>query len=578
MKKILLLSVFVFLFIISISSQAFARIIANSNNWRDVYILMIYSYYSNESFNFINSLGEAEILSKTLRKNDSILIFESRTNSIVKGYADFLKLKGFENVREDIFLDYTSLQIDLYKVLQKKILGFIVVKDDFGIDAISIAPYAINNNYWVFFYNDETKEDIIKTIKSNENKKVIFYGEFLDRPWKKIENPVMIIDEKSRVKNNMKILEMLQPFLNNNSWLIISNGEYIDEIFLIQKMPISFTLQTVEDITNWAIKNNIKIVEIIGPENVDYGQKIRDLSNRTVGVVVKTGRTFTGDPELRGKQFVIRAISTDYPIDRIVIEDIYFIPELKQLIIVVKNIGNTDLYYYISGIGAFYGDREIFPQFSPELHAIGKNTRFSLPIHVDLNETPDRVELLLTFGSEFPLKNTLENKIFDVEELSLEDKFNISILEAYYDIFEERIEIVLLNNDDKEVYAALEIFDIEILGLNRTLLSNIIKIPPKGKSTLAFKIMLDPEEIEKNKNINIRLFSGRDSSLLIMSSKHTVALQPKKVLITSLITMLTSNMLFVILVLILIIIFLLLFIFLKRRKKKEEKGLDGVGG
>ncbi|MEM5868929.1 MAG: hypothetical protein QXL09_03190 [Candidatus Aenigmatarchaeota archaeon] len=566
-----------FLFFLSlISSVSFSTIVANSNDWRDVYILMIYSYYNGEKFNFINSLGEAEILAKTLRKNESISVFESRQNSIVKGYANFLRLKGFQSVSEDIFINYESLQFDLYQLIKKNISGFIIVKDDFGYDAISVAPYAINKNYWVFLYNPDTKRRILEILKINSDKEVIFYGEFLDRPWKKITNPTYIIDEKNSMKNNIKILDIFSQLLTNNSWLILVGGDYLDEIFILQKMPITFTSQNLEDIINWCLKNNVKLIEVIGPENVDFGQRIREQSNRTIGVVVKTGRTFTGDPELRGKQFVLRVMGVDIPLEILKIEEVYFLPNMKEIVLIISNEGNVDLYYYISGIGAFYGEQEIFPQFSPELHFIPKGKRLSIPIPIDLNKTPDKIELLLTYGYQYPFEKVLDKKIYDVEASDIYDEFNITLLEAFYDIFNEKLGITLINNEDKEVFTSLEIFDFEILGLNRSLLIPPTKLQSREKKTLFFDIYLDEEDLEKNKEIKIRLYSGRKEDFMVTSSKKVLELQPKKSVVTSLITMLISSPSFLVIILIIIVIFILIFL-LKRRKKKEEQKIVNIG-
>ena len=106
-------------------SLAASAVIANSYDWRDVFVIMLYSYYTNNSFHFVNSLGEAKILSMTLNRSEDQLIFESSTNSVVKNFQSFLKLRGFKRVSSTHFSDYKSLQFSLYSLVRKKIKGHV---------------------------------------------------------------------------------------------------------------------------------------------------------------------------------------------------------------------------------------------------------------------------------------------------------------------------------------------------------------------------------------------------------------------------------------------------------------------
>ncbi len=560
-----------FILLAIFANFAKADIIANSYDWRDVYTIMLYSHYLNQTFHFVNNLGEAKILSMTLHKHQNQKIFESKANSVVKNFQKFLQLRGFSSVGSEYFTDYKTLQFDLYRRIKEKIKGSIVINNQFGYDAISVTPYALKNNYWVFFYSPELESNLISLLNS-ERKSVIFYGEFFTKPWLDLHTNYTIISQNSFMENNRAILELLARQANlSKSWLVVCNGKYLGESYLLEKMPITFTEQSVDFVVNWCKKNGVRLVEVVGPENVGYGQSILDLSNRTIGVIVRTGRTFTGSSLLRGKAFVLRMLPVDEPTASLQIGEIYYNVPSKSLIINIKNNGNIGTYYYLSGIGTFYGSKESFPHYTPTLHYLPAGKEVSISIPLNLSKPPEKVELLLLYGYEFPLKKYGETAIFNVTKDLTGDNSSIQLISFYYDYYGRKLSLILKNNGNVDVNCFGEVYGFNFLGKNRTLFFGPAKIDPGKTLTLSFPIRLEENDLSNNSKLEVRIYYGENPNKMVKQLTETVSLVQKKFPFTALMVLVSENR-FILICCVSVAALTILLLILLKKKKKAERG------
>ena len=567
MKKFCLLISVIFLLL----PLAQADLIANSYDWRDVYTIMIYSHYLNRTFHFVNNLGEAEILSMTLHKHQHQKIFESKTNSVVKNFQKFLHLRGFSSLSTEYFTDYKTLQFDLYRRVNERIKGFIVVNDRFGYDAISVTPYALINNYWVFFYSPQIEYHLVSLLNS-ERKPVIFYGEFFTKPWVDLHTNYTVINRNSFMGNNKAILELLAKQTNlSKSWLVVCNGKYLGEGYLLEKMPVTFTEQPVDFVVNWCEKNGVRLVEVVGPENVRFGQSILDSSNRTIGVVVRAARTFTGSSLLRGKKFVLRMLPVDEPTASIQIGEIYYNIPSKSLIINIKNNGNIGTYYYLSGIGTFYGEKESFPFYVPVLHYLPAGKEVSISIPLNLSEVPEKVELLLLYGYEFPLKKYGETTIFNVTKDLTVDNSSIQLVSLYYDYYRHKLSLVLENNGSVPTNCFGEVYDFNFLGENRTLFFGPAKIDSGKTITLSLPIRLEQSDLFNNSKLVVRIYYGENSNKMMKQLTETVSIVQKKSPLTALVVFVSENKTIIICSVSTIVLIILILIVLKKKRKSKRK-------
>ena len=565
MKKVLLGFVF-FLLMFHVSS---AEVIINSNDWRDAIVGIVYSYYIDEKPKLVTSLGEMRLLLFTLNKSNPHIVLESNKNSVVKNALQSLKVSGFEKVEEIKFDSYRELQIELYESVKDKIRGFVIVKDKFGMDVIPTVPYALVNDYWIFFYNKELENEIIDLINS-EKKPVVFYGMFERRPWKKLNDANYEIIDKRNYRSN--IIEIFRKYLDVKypEWTIIMSPSYIEEEVLTRLKPILLTVLEPLDVVNLMLEYNLTIAEVIGPENVDYASQIRELSGKKIGVVIKTGRTFTGIEEIRGLIFPIKTLSVPEPNPSLRIEKVIYNQKEDRLVVIFNNSGNVGVHFYISGISLNAQGRLVYPQFSPTLHFVGVGDYLPIPI-VYNGSIPDDAEFLVLFGFERPVNNQVIPNVYNVSVQNIDDYSDIILLDSYYDKDREELSFEVKNIGNETVYVVIEVLNFNYFGDNITLSTGSPEeILPGETKKLSIDIYLDEEDLKNNEIITVLMLYGPRDYMLLNSQEEVKEIQIKISPITAFIVLARENYMLITIILILLVVLILFLLTRKKRKKKEK--------
>ncbi len=566
MKKLILSVSLVILLLLPLAR---AEVIINTNDWREAIVGIIYSYYIGENPKLVTSLGEMRLLLFTLNKTNPHVVLESNKNSVVKNALQSLTVSGFENVEEIRYDSYTDLQLSLYEEIRNNITGFVVARDGFGMDAIPVVPYALLNKYWLLFYNKDTEAEIIKLI-NNEKKPVIFYGMFERRPWKKLNNISYEIIDNRNYKDN--IIEVFERYLRENypKWTIIMSPAYIEEETLTKLKPILLTILDPLEVVNLMLNNNLTIAEVIGPENVDYASQIRELSGKKIGVVVKTGRTFTGIEEVRGIVFPIKALNVPEPKPNLSVEKVVYNQKENRLVILFNNTGNVGVHFYISGISLNIGGQLTYPQFSPTLHFVDAGKYLPLPIIYN-GSVPESIELLVLYGFEKPIVRQVIPNIYNVSVQNLKDYSEIVLTSAYYEKDSEQLSFDVKNIGNETVYVIIEVLNFNYFGDNITLSSGSPEeIEPGETKKLSVDIYLDEEDIQNNKMVNILMLYGPREDMLLNAKEESAEIKIVVSPITALVVLARENYL-VIATVMAIIIILLLVLLLKGKKKKKKR-------
>ncbi|HIQ50147.1 MAG TPA: hypothetical protein EYH56_03045 [Nanoarchaeota archaeon] len=503
-----------------------ADIIVNSQDWRDVYLVLLYAKFKGEEAHYILNLGETDILLKTLSKEKPHKIFESAKKPVINDLKIFMSNYGFTFVEETIFNDYNDLQISLYNAIKEKIKGFIVINPDFGYDAISVFPLAVAEQRWVLFYNKNYENRLLSFLRSNPEKNVIFYGEFLSQPWKKIPNSYEIIYDTPFERNKKVVKEVWEKV---NGWIVITNGNYIEKGSLMQAKPILLIRDSPREITNFLKELNVNLIEIIGPENVNFGYRIREISNRTIGVVARVARTFTGDPELRGKMYALDVKPVDVEIHDLRIEKVLW--DNNRVVLILKNYGNVKEIFRINAIRVI-GEKE-YPLRDNNLHIIYPEEYFSIPFYGNFSSVKS-IEALITYGNEkliYKVKNTTTGRyFFSAEIYSFPEIKKPEVLGIFYDDSLEKLWIKVKNPNKKAIWMRAEIYNFNFLGKTIVISSKNVKINP-GEGFIPISVYLDSEDLEKNKNLSIAIFYGPSekifSGYFILSKTQTI--KPQKI-------------------------------------------------
>jgi len=107
---------------------------------------------------------------------------------------------------EEILASGTALNIELAK--KSNTTDFIVVDDTYGYNAISIAPYAAQGNFFILLANRNNIEELYSFLNVNGVGRMIIYGNSDNEVRTRLAefNPV-IINNGSRFDNNIELLK-----------------------------------------------------------------------------------------------------------------------------------------------------------------------------------------------------------------------------------------------------------------------------------------------------------------------------------------------------------------------------------
>ena len=268
------------------ASGAQDQIVINSGEWQDVYLGTYYASLSNIDSKFVISGEQSSILLPMLdRKKINMLLIESDRKPIVFNYQTSLESIGF-NV-ERIFFSGTALNIELAKRANAK--KFIIIDGTYGYNAISVAPYAAMENFFVIFANKDNIDILYSYLKDNGVEMIIIYG-YVDNVVKTRLaefNPVTI-NKGSRFDNNIELLKRYK----NITRIILTNGEFIEESLISGKEPILLLGkdrvpdQVVEYIRGSGIQTGLAI----GNELSVVGHLLKEKTNMTI--FLKFGQGF----------------------------------------------------------------------------------------------------------------------------------------------------------------------------------------------------------------------------------------------------------------------------------------------
>ncbi len=510
-KNLLKGFVSIFLLLTFITLPVSAHSIVNSQDWHDIYILLLYTQLKNENMDYILNLGETDLLLRSLNKNGKYTVWESTQYATMKDLKSFMKNYGFYNVQVREFNSYKELQYSLYQEIAENVKGFIIIKPDFGYDAISVFPFAVKNKYWVLFYDEDNENVLLDFLNKNKEKPVIFYGEFIMQPWKKIKNNYTVIN-KGIIENNKEIVSKLWSEMSRG-WVVLMSGNYIEKGAMTERMPILLSLDSPYNLARFLLEHNVNILEVIGPENVKIGQDIREASNKTIGVVVKVGRTFTNDPELTGKFYTLPVKYVDTMVHDLRLDKVEW--DNGKILLYFTNYGNVKEYLKIPAIRIIGEKEETI--FDKDTHVVKPGETLVLVYNTTV-KVLRRAEILPIYGIDeehmtYKIKNETSGNYFFIPVKTAIKKVEkeIKVLGIYYDPALQRLWIEVENPNKESIWAKAEFFNVSLLNRTYTLSTPEILLKP-GKNYMPVPIFFDEKDRERNNGIYVKVFYGLEKA------------------------------------------------------------------
>lgn len=488
------------------SSAVPDQVVINSADWQDVYLGAHYAGFNNIQSNFLISSEHAPVLLQTLDTNkNNVLLVESDKAPFAFSYKTSLEGAGF--TVDEIISSGTELNIELAQRANTN--DFIIVDDSYGYNAISVAPYAAQEKFFVIFANKENIDELYSFLNANGVGRMIIYGysDFEVKTRLAEFNPE-IINKGSRFDNNIELLKRSKGIQQ----VFLTNGEFIEEGIMSGKEPVLFPgrERVPDQVFEYIKSSGIKTAVVIGNELAGVAQQIKQSTNIPVFLKFGQGLASGGSSEVRALD-IFPIPKYDLTID---INSVKYNRATKELEVTYENLGNIGTYLrssieiLSSGVRiTTIGDREsvyvdsdstLTAAYKAELSGQGLTAKFTTMF----GEVPGSFERVL-------------KKEMNIEMIEILDNSFLNISKVSYDKAAHKIKVKIINIGPDRTYSKTQVKFL-IYGEERIMVQDKpMLLEPGASKDAVFITTLSDTNIEENPNINVRVNYGQRESALI---------------------------------------------------------------
>ncbi|RME31066.1 hypothetical protein D6789_03880, partial [Candidatus Woesearchaeota archaeon] len=378
------------LLLLTLQTVSATTVMGNSKEWQDLYLSAMYAHTNGYDFVFIESLGDADIQSQLLEKDEPIIIIESSKKPVIKNYESFLSVGGFTNLTVITAEDYRDLQLKLFGDAD----SYFILDPTFGMEAVAAAPLILKRSAAPLFLDAQSKEDV----KARASDDSFVIGHFPLRIVAGIPGERLA----GYPTDNALDLALLATRETKSSWGVIARADRFDPASLAGKKPIFLIVDDTSAVAEKVKESGITRFEVIGADMADIAKSIEAESGKDLHLLLKYGQTITNLPGLEGKILTVRQVSVPYPTVGLELKEAVFYPETSSLVVTFRNPGTLET--------KFFSNLELGELvFSDEhIHTALPGETVAIPYHVA--ESAETVTLTTRFGLEQPLNRVLRKK------------------------------------------------------------------------------------------------------------------------------------------------------------------------
>ncbi len=508
-----------FLLVLSISFvQAIDVSVANSNDWVDVYSVMLKSSLEGRRALFVNS-DSASNFAKIISQQDSLHIYSSTITPYIDKLGAQLSAIGFDVQEEHVT---TNFNYDL----DPGTGNYILISLDNPRMASSVAPLAVKNSAWVFIVDKENAKTIAKKIKDAQS--VIAVGNFGRDVLKKIQPRFTSWIHTGDVFEDSQEIAKL---VGLNKTVVLTDGSFLEAEFFASNNPVLLSGPTrlFSKTFTFLEQNNIQSVVVIGNQLAAIGEQIREKSDKKIHVFIKFGQ---GDTENSGSIYALSMFPLPLPRVNLIVQQAIYNPSTKTLIATFKNTGNVGV-YELSTLVIKNKDAELASVSLPDATYIAGGellpitTKVNIPLEQITNNTvvefytsygmtSSALDKYLTQDGTFGNPLTLPLTLQTIQD----DGTLLYVLDSAYYKGIGRVGITLQNPTTIDAHVAVKVEDIIINGLQKTLYKE--DVIPAGQTKIVYlPAKLDRIDLQENKQLNIVISYGKDASLLLKTLQTT---------------------------------------------------------
>ncbi len=498
--------------------------IVNSENWDDVYSLMLYSGQNNEPAFFVNAETVAS-LTRQIPPKSNVMLYESDDNPYIPNLAGQLRSAGF-TVDDVVELDNFNTE------LASKSSKYILVSEDNFRMTVTLAPFAKNNNYWVYIVNDQNLDVVVEQIQGADE--VIAVGNFRRDFMDSLKPHITEVINNDNVYLDSQAIAQRMNDLSN---VLLADGTLIESEFFTtdNAVLISGYNKLIDNTFEFLQNNDVQATVIVGNKLAVIGEQIRERSNKEISVFVKFGQSVVGSTE---KIYALPMFPMPEAITNLNVNRVIYNPKSKELIVYFENLGNTGV-YELSTITIKTGDEEeLISVADKEKVYLGAGevlpVIYSADIPIEELDNESFAEFYTSYGksaTEFDSFLTMADKYsppfrssIEVKELDTDDATMSFVSAAYYSGL-KRVGVELSNDWIDKIYVRVKVNGVIINGLETDLTADGMILPGKTK-VVYLPAELDEVDLEENDELDIDILYGSQEDLLL---KHLAQIVPFEV-------------------------------------------------
>ncbi len=490
------------IFVIGVSGFASADLVTNSEEWKDNSIVIAKSHFADEEVHAVTSLGEGQIISEMLLDNRSHTVYEPEDpdTAVWENFDNFLQNEGLQDV-DSSPLDWQESQYEFYEEHQDDVEGIVVIQPDFTMDIISVFPQVVNADYWPIYYDGEDTQEFLESDLDDEE--VIFYGEFLEQPWRTLpdNHDHRVLSEDSREQNNRGLVREVTENHDRES-VIVAGDSYLERGFMKKGDPVILA-RDVDATANLINDLDFEAVEVIGGENVDFGDTLQDRISENTTVIAKFGRRFTGAEGL-DSTFPVKQIPGEPIIRDISVDSVKYAEDTETVEIVFENEGTIETPITFSAISlSGNGGEEIISEDQEIVTRPDRKTTLHFNSSMDFD--PQTAEV--SFGYEGA--SGISSRSYQVETVDSWEASEIELESFYYHENAEEIHVEVANEGDENVYTGAHMLDLNLLDRTvQPVTDEVAEIEPGDSETLTVAAYMSEEDLEENNPLSLAVTAG----------------------------------------------------------------------
>jgi archaellum component FlaF (FlaF/FlaG flagellin family) len=524
------------------------QVVINSADWQDVYLGAHYAGFNNIKSNFLTSSEHAPVLLQTLEKyKNNLLLVESDKAPFAFSYKTGLEGAGF--TVDEIISSGTALNIELAQRANAN--DFIIVDDSYGYNAISVAPYAAQEKFFVLFASKENIDELYSFLKANGVGRMMIYGysDFEVKTRLAEFNPE-IINNGSRFDNNIELLKRYKGIQQ----VFLTNGEFIEEGIMSGKEPVLFPgrERVPDQVFEYIKSSGIKTGVVIGNELAGVAQQIKQSTNIPVFLKFGQGIASGGSSEVRSLDM--------FPIPKyelsIDINSVKYNRATKELEVTYENKENIGA-YLSSSIEILSSSVRITTIGDRESVYVDSDSTLTVAYKAELSGQNLTAKFTTMFGEVPRSFERILKKEMNIEMIEILDNSFLNISKVSYDKSSHKIKVKITNIGQVRTYSKTQIKFL-LYGEERIMVQDKpLLIEPGASKDAVFITTLSDTNIEENPMINVRVNYGeRESSLLkVIEGNYPLEI-------------VSDYTILIIAVLIIVIIFWV------QKKKKQKKDME----